>query len=302
MSILNMMFNAGDNSLVSAQWELLETPPAISWRNMLEYSMENPRDNPLSLTEATFCASKGEAQSKWSEIRSGLAGFNHSYSKMPFANLKHKHAAKIVEDLQNILEKGLLNSLDKAFEIKAIVDKLKDVMFYLDHVKASEFNNGNEGSSYGQILHIPDPHFAIAFKPEWRQYLTLDIEPGTVYAELTYADLAWHQILEFESIEAVYEPMREKRFGPPAFLGSGFIIPMGKDLGGIEVDLLEFFYKHIGALQYLDSAFDPMYSLRSAGRIPIAKLKTKIGEAGYPGYKELMGISSMFKLEIYEDY
>lgn len=302
MSILNMMFDAGDNSKVSAQWEFLDTPPAVAWRDMLEYSIANPTDNPLHLTDAVFCSTKEQAVSLWSTIRNQLAEINHEFQKLPFGKLKPAHGTKLLRDLNKLLSEGKLGTLDRAYKVKAIMDSLKRVMFFLDNVQDNEFNNGNEGSSFGQIIHVPDPHFARKFDESWLQFTTMDIVPGTVYAELTYADMPWHNILRFGAVENAYEPVKLKRFGPPTMLGSGFMIPFGQDLGGVEAELIQYFYDHIGPLKYLDPDFDPVYALSCCGRIPVAKLKTKIGEAGYPGYDDLLRIESMFKLETYESY
>lgn len=300
--ILNSMFNNGENSKVSLQWELLDTPPAIAWRNMLEYSLENPKENPLTITESVFCATRDEANAKWTDIRNGLTRINHTYAKLPFGKLSNSHATHLLEDLLEFMNKGVMGSIEKAVELKRLIDVLKDVLFYLDHVKASEFNDGNEGSSFGHLIHTPDPHVGIEFKPEWHQYLTMNIEPGTLYAELIYDDLAWYQILEFGDITNAYKPIKEKRFGSPRFLGSGHMIPFGKDIGGLEVDLLEYFHKHFDAIKHLDSSFDAMYAVRSSGRIPVATLATKVGEVGYPSYADLQQIDSMFKMELYESY
>ncbi|MNV12410.1 hypothetical protein D3C71_1030100 [compost metagenome] len=108
--------------------------------------------------------------------------------------------------------------------------------------------------------------------------------------------------MQLGPIESAYEAIRLKRFGPPTMIGSGFITPIGQDLGGIEAELIQYFYDNIGPLKHLDSSFDPVYALSCCGRVPVAKLTTKLGEVGYPGYADLLSIESMFKLETYENY
>jgi len=300
MTLLNAMFRNGDNSLVNVQWEFLDTPPARSWRNMFEYVLENPKSNPLHLTDAVFCQSRDEAKALWDQVRTDLIGFNHIYAKMPFGKVKAAHCSKLLEELFQMQTNGMLG-LDRTYVIKGVVDNLKKVMFYLDKVADTEFNNGNEGSAYGQINVIPDPHFAIEFKPEWIEYLTMDIEPGTMYAELVYTGQAWHHILQLGQVENAYDAIRTKRFGPPAAMGSGFVVPFNQDVGGVEAELIQYFYNHRGALKHLDSTFDPMYALACSGRLPVAKLKTSLGAIGYAGYEDLKRIKSLFKLEAYDD-
>ncbi len=302
MSILNMMFNNGENSKLSVQWEFLDTPPAVAWRDMLEYTIANQHEDPIHLTDSVFCSTKEQAISVWSDVRTKLSDFNHEYQKLPFGKIKPVHLTRLLRDLNKMLSEGKLGNVDRAYKVKAIIDALKQVMFFFDNVQDNEYNNGNEGSSFGQIVHVPDPHFARTFDVSWLPYLTMDIVPGTVYAELTYADMPWHNILQLGPVENAYESIKFKRFGPPTMLGSGFIIPFGQDLGGVETELTQYFYDHDGALKYLDPDFDPVYALSCCGRVPVAKLVTTLGEVGYPGYADLSKIESMFKLETYESY
>lgn len=302
MSILNLMFSNGENSLISAQWEFLDTPPARSWRNMVEHMVENPEENSLAHTDAVFCASVEEAQEHWRAIRDKLIELNHVFSKLPFNKLKHAHTLRLLDELHKLLESGVLGSIDRADEIKELIEHVKRVGFYLEKVKDTEYNNGNADSAFGAIMHRPDPYFGVAFKPEWLDYMTMDIVPGTIYADLAYNGMPWFKILEFGDIVNAYESIRLKKFGEPTFMGCGFTIPFNQDVGGVETELIQYFYDNIGALKHLDPSFDPIYALKCSGRIPVARLVTKLGERGYPGYQDLSKIQSMFKMETYEAY
>ncbi len=299
MTTFAAMFRNGENSLLSAEWEFLDNPAVRSWRNMLEHTLENPKENPLSLTDAVFCGEKDEAVRVWNSVRNKLSGINHIYTRLAFPKLKAAHCSKLLADLFKLHENGLLGNIGRSYEIKSIIDDLKKVMFYLDKVADNDYNNGNEASAFGQITVHPDPHFAVEFKAEWTEYLTMDIVPGTLYAELNYKEMAWHQILELGPIEQAYESIRNKRFDRPSYMGSGFYIPFHQDVAGVEAELIQYFYDHQGALKHLDPTFEPMYALSCSGRLPLATLKTKLGERGYPGYEDLKRIESLFKMESY---
>lgn len=302
MAILNAMFRNGENSLLSTQWEFLDSPPARSWRNMLEHTLENPKDDPLSVTESVFCNSATEAKNLWSSIRTSLGSLNHGYARLPFSKLKSSHAERVLNEMLKLVQNGNVRNLDQSYEIRNVVENLKKVLFYFDHVRFGARSKSNEDSAFGYIMHTPDPHFYTVFRDEWREYLTLDIEPGTLYAELAYPGKPWYTILEYDDIANAYGSIRNKEFAGPSHMGSGFLVPFHPDVGEYQSDLIEYFFKNLGALKQLDPSFDPIIALKTSGRLPVAKLKSSLGGIGEPGYHELLNIENMFKLEVYESY
>jgi len=298
---LSIMYNAGDNSKLTLEWEFLDTPPAKSWRNMLEYTMLNPNDPPLALTENYFCNTSDEARVIWDELRIELSKFRSPLGKVPFVKLTETVCDNTIRFLMDLVETGRLGEIKKTMHINGLIDKTKHLLFYVTRVREPLKGTSNSESAFGEIRHYPDPHFAIEFKSEWLEYLTMDIVPGTLYAELDYVDLAWHDILRFGEMRNAYSAFKEKRFGPPAHMGSGHIIPFSQDLGGIATDVLSFMHHNRAAIKHIDPDFDPVYAWSCCGRIPIASLRTSIGERGYPGYTELARTSKVFKVEILED-
>jgi hypothetical protein len=293
------MFRNGENSIHSMQWDILDTPPAKSWINMLEYSLENPKENPLSVTDAVFCKSKEEARDCWNQLRTQLDKLNHRYTKIPFAGLSKKNCVVLLKELQDSITMGSTKSIDRAYEFNDMISKLKKLLFYFDRYVDPSLDGDNEGSTFGYIGYSPDPQFGIEFKESWIEYLTFDIEPGTLYAELYYPNAPWTEILQLGDIKNAYAKIKHKEFGAPNYMSSAFYIPMHPDIAAIETDLIEYFYKHLDAIKHCDPTFDPMRALQVSGKLPIARLRNQLTENDY---LELTPIHSMFKLELYDTY
>lgn len=298
MNTLNVMFRAGENQIHSVEWELIDSPPANAWRRMLDHSLETAKEDPLHIVESVFCGTRDDAKSLWDEARASRFAAGTPYARAQFKKITAFNCQDFMDRLHRILANGMIKTYEDAQEIKTIVDKLKKVQFFLDNVHDADYSN--EDCGYGHIHFTPDPKFGIAFEPSWIDYLTMDIVPGTMYADLHYEAHAWHSILEFGDIKNTYEPIKFKRFGPPTLLGSGFYVPFHQDLGGIETELVQFLWDNHNMIKHLDPEYDPVYALRCSGHIPVAKLKTSLGARGYAGYDQLSEITGMFKLEVYE--
>ncbi len=298
MTTLNVMFRIGDNQLVSAEWEFLDTPPAAAWRRMVDFSNENPKDQPLHVVESVFCGSREEAMALWDKVRSHSLVQGTAYARASFKKLKPINCMDLIDRLSRLMRNGVLSGIEQAYEVRDLIDQLKRIRFFMDNVHDSDFPNEDSGN--GQINFIPDPMVGMEFQKDWLQYLTMATEPGTLYADLFYTSMAWHNIIEFDTLEETHEPLKFKRFGPPVLLGSGFYLGFHPDFARKDGEITQFFYDNLGMIKYLDPSFDPAYALDCCGRLPVAKLKTPLGSPGYPGYSQLQEIKGLFKIEVYE--
>lgn len=299
MNVLNAMFRNGENSIYSLQWDVLDTPPAQAWIDMLEYSLANPKENPLSVTEAVFCKDEILAKNTWAQLRTSLDKINHRYSRIPFSGLSRKNCIVLLKELHDAVTMGSAKSIDRAYQFNEMIDQIKILLFYFDRYVDPSLDGDNQGSTFGYINYTPDPQFGIEFKESWLEYLTFDIQPGTLYAELYYPNAPWTEILQLGEIKNAYAQIKNKEFGAPNYISSAFSVLIHPDIAAIETDLIEYFYQNLDVIKHLDPTFDPMQALKVSGKLPIATLKKDLLENDY---LEMSSIDSMFKLELYDSY
>lgn len=302
MEYLHIMYDCGQNNRMNLEWDFLDTPPALAWKNMLEYTIAHPKDNPLENFEMSFCRDRQEAENYWRSIKADLHFTGLVYTRIPFKKLNPIQCEKFIESLFNMINNGSIKDVERVGIINNAIRKVKHVLFYLTNIHDQHLIDGYSDSAFGVIRQFPDPHFAIEWKPDWDQYLTTNHEYGTLYAELVYVDReCWSNIIQYD-ISTALDKIRNNKFGTPSHIGSGYLFPLMPDMQSIEVDLQMFYWKHLQIIKQVDSNFDPLRAIQVGGRLPIAVLRSTIGYQGYPTYENFKSIERTFKMEILEEY
>lgn len=300
MTTLHMMFDRGENIKSSVEWELLDTPPAREWADIYMKSRNEDKITALNLTDVISVPSKEFMEKTWLEIRASLQLFGNRNSKYPFVKLNSKIINDIISDLMNASSSGRLSKLTDFSSVNNLLAKLKSLSFYIHEIKDDDGIKGYEKASFGYISYQPDPLLAAPFPKEWDQYLTFDIEPGTVYAGLSYPNSSWLEMLIEPRIETVIENIRSQQYSRPSNISNTCFIPFYPDITRKKADFILFLYENEKRIKSVIPDFNPVTILKETGRIPVAKYNPSITSKSMLTLKELSEITNVFKIEFYE--
>jgi hypothetical protein len=285
MQKLRIMFDNGENSKVSLEWELFDTPPVKIWKELIEYTVARNTEN-FNITDAVFCNSKEEAVQYWNIISSKLIELGILNNCIEFEELNPEKGNFFISELFNL--HSTCNDFEVINQIIELIDELKSLLYYL---------NGNKE---GYISSRLDPYFVEPFDLEWSRYFTLDITPGTLYFEIIFNISNWAYLLTQSWTDIQYW-IKIPDYGKPLKMGAGFIIPFGEDMGKYKNQLPEFLNCHSDYFKTLNPNFSVDTAMQYAGRIPVGKLITPIGISGYYNYDNLKKITKVFKIEFTEE-
>lgn len=300
--LIHIMFDAGENLKQSLELELLDTPPAQAWKELIQYYISNTDEQKLSTTDVVVSGTKEEMIQRWTNVRDTLNLVNHRYAKVNFRKLSTKTIDIVIDDLINIVSKGQTEDISVAHKISKAVEELKSLSYYFHNVD-DDMVQGYEQINFGFIRHIPDPYMSAKFLDDWKQYLTLDIVPGTIYAELSYQNISWLELLKLENnLPELIMKLQNKEFSSPVMIENGFFIPFCADYAALKPDFYELIFKKEKLLKQYYPGFDSIEILSSVGRIPVARYNPELTYKQMFTQSDLTSINKLFKIEFYDSY
>ena len=277
--ILELTFSTGANQIERIQWELLDTPPARAWRELLEESYKDHDDYELDDTEATFCLKDTEAVDYLYQLKGKLKELGIQRDDLNIYD--HFGLTEFLGELFQLFRLEQ-DSWDRNVLLSDCIDLLKPVLWYARSV----------GTGKGQIYHHPQVICTYDFKDSWYDYMTMETNEGDLYAELIYESAPWHQIGLCENMDAMSDFVTQPNVGQVNFMTSAFSAHWHPDMRKLKRSLDQLLDFYDMSLRASVPEYDAHEAHRRSGRLPVAKLLTDVP------YETLKTLKKIRKVEI----